>query len=47
MSSHRSNEPVWVGWLLLAASAVMTVWYAKNQLVFSLLFLYQLLQFGL
>lgn len=44
MSSHRMREPARIGWLLLAASVAMTLWYAKNQLVFSLLFLYQLVQ---
>lgn len=44
MSSHRTREPVWIGWLLLAGSIAVILWYAKNQLVFSLLFLYQLAQ---
>ncbi len=31
-----------VPWMMLAASVALGVWYAKNQLLFSLHFLYQI-----
>lgn len=31
--------------VVLAASLLILVWYAKNQLIFTLLFFYQLLRF--
>lgn len=47
MSSLERVESAWVGWLLLAGCAAAALWYAHNQLLFSLVFIYQLAGFVL
>lgn len=45
MSSRIKSRLDWIGWALLLLCLGAGLWYAQHQLIYSLLFFYQLLQF--
>jgi hypothetical protein len=47
MSSKSQNRTAMEAWLVLMCMVLATLWYASNQLLYSLYFLYQIARIAL